>query len=78
MFKNPYRQNAYELQFKLAEKIYDSIKEYNTYVYDIIENLGFKAHNIKKVKDHVFYNQHYLDWYGPDNADYKRFNVTLE
>ena len=78
MFKNPYRQNADELQFKLAEKIYDSIRECDTDVCDIAESLGFKANNIKNVKDHVFYNQHYLDRYGPDEIEHKRFDATLE
>lgn len=30
MFKNTYHQNADELQFILAEKIYDSIRECDT------------------------------------------------
>jgi hypothetical protein len=78
MFKNPYRQNADELQFKLAEKIYDSIRECDTDICDIAENLGFKADNIKNVKDHVFYNEHDLDRYGPDEIEHKRFDATLE
>lgn len=78
MFKNPYRQNADELQFKLAEKIYNSIRECDTDICDIAENLGFKADNIKNVKDHVFYNEHDLDRYGPDEIEHKRFDATLE
>lgn len=34
-FSNPSRKNADELQFKLAEKIYDSIKEYDMDICDI-------------------------------------------
>jgi hypothetical protein len=78
MFKNPYRKNADELQFILAEKIYDSIRECDTDICDIAENLGFKADNIKNVKDHVFYNKHDLDRYGPDEIEHKRFDATLE
>ena len=78
MFKNHYRQNADELQFKLAEEIYDSIRECDTDICDIAENLGFKADNIKNVKDHVFYNEHDLDRYGPDEIEHKRFDATLE
>ena len=77
-FKNPSRKNADELQFKLAEKIYDSIRKSDTDICDIAENLGFKADNIKNVKDHVFYNEHDLDHYGPDEIEHKRFDATLE
>jgi uncharacterized protein (UPF0303 family) len=61
--KNPDCDNAYQLGAKLAEQIYDSIRECDTDICDIAENLGFKADNIKNVKDHVFYNKHYLDRY---------------
>ena len=77
-FKNTYRQSANELQFILAEKIYDSIRVCDTDVCDIAKNLGFKADNIKNVKDHVFYNEHDLDRYGPDEIEHKRFDATLE
>ena len=77
-FKNPSRKNADELQFKLAEKIYDSIRKSDTDICDIAENLGFKADNIKNIKDHVFYNEHDLDRYGPDEIEHKRFDATLE
>ena len=78
MFKNTSRQNAAELQFILAEKIYDSIRGCDTDISDVAENLGFKADNIKNVKDHVFYNEHDLDRYGPDEIEHKRFDTTLE
>ena len=78
MFENPYRKNADELQFKLAEEIYDSIRECDTDICDIAENLGFKADNIKNVKDHVFYNEHNLDHYSPYKIEYERFDATLE
>lgn len=76
--KNPYRENAYELGDKLADQIYHSIRESDTDICDIAENLGFKADNIKNVKDHVFYNEHDLDRYGPDQIEQKRFDATLE
>ena len=78
MFENPYRKNADEPQFKLAEEIYDSIRECDTDICDIAENLGFKADNIKNVKDHVFYNEHNLDRYRRDEIEHKRFDATLE
>ena len=61
IFKNTYRQNADELQFILAEKIYDSIRVCDTDIRNVAENLGFKVDSIKNVKDHVFYNKHDLD-----------------
>jgi hypothetical protein len=76
--KNPYRQSADELQFGLAEKVYASIRESDTDICDIASNLGFKADNIKNVKEHVFYNEHDLDRYGPDEIERKRFDATLE
>ena len=76
--KNRDHQTANELQFELAKKIYDSIRECDTDVYDIASNLGFKADNIKNVKDHVFYNDHDLDRHGLDEIEHKRFDATLE
>ena len=77
-FKNPSRKNADELQFKLAEKIYDSIRKSDTDICDIAQNLGFKADNIKNIKDHVFYNEHDLDRYGPDRIERKQFDPNLQ
>ena len=48
------------IQYILAEKIYDSIRQCDTDICDVTQNLGFKADNIKKVKDHVFYNEQLL------------------
>lgn len=75
--KNPYRASAYEWSDKLAEKIYDLIKKCDNCVYNIAANLGFKAENIKNVKDHVFYNEQDLNHYDPDQIEHKRFDVTL-
>ena len=74
--KNPYRENAYELSSNLADQIYDSIRECDTDICDIAENLGFKADNIKNVKDHVFYNKHYLDRVEP--VEYRRFDANIQ
>ena len=77
MFENPYHKNAYELQFELAEEIYNSIRECDTDICDIAKNLGFKADNIKNIKDHIIFNEHDLDRYGSDKIEHKRFDPTL-
>lgn len=59
--KNPYRQNADELGYELADQIYYSIRKSDRDICDIAENLGFKTNNIKNIKDHVFYQKHELD-----------------
>jgi hypothetical protein len=59
--KNPYCEGAYELSDKLAEQIYDSIRECDIDICDIPANLGFKADNIKNLVFHVFYTEHNLD-----------------
>ena len=82
--KNPYCKKYYEFgeleigNQILADQVYDSIRECDTDICDIAQNLGFKADNIKNVKDHVFYNAHDLDRYGPDQIEHKRFDALLE
>ena len=76
--KNPYCEGPYELGDKLADQIYDSIRECDTDICDIAENLGFKADNIKNVKDHIFYKEHDLDRYGPDQMERKQFDPNLQ
>jgi len=76
--KNPYHESAYELADKLAAQIYDSIRESDTDICDIAANIGFKADNIKNVKDHIFYNEHDLDRYGPDYMERKQFDPNLQ
>ena len=78
--RNPYSLNANEVGDKLAEKVYDSIRECDTDICDIGANLGFKADNIKNVKDHVFQNQHELDKYAAqeEKSEYKRFDPNLQ
>lgn len=67
---------ADDLSNKLAPQIYESIRKSDTDISDIARNLGFKPQNIKKIKDHVFFNQHYLDRY-PEETEYKRFDPNL-
>ena len=55
--------DARELEEMLANQIYDGIRESDTDICTIASNVGYKADNIKKIKDHVFYNQHLLDQY---------------
>ena len=76
--KNSYYENAYKLSDKLANQIYGSIRKFDIDIYNLADNLSFKADNIKNVKDHVFYNKHILDRYGPDQTEYKRFNSNLQ
>lgn len=77
--KNPNREKAYELSYKLADQIYDSIRESNTDICNIAQNLGFKADNIKNVKDHLFYNKHYLDRLASvEPVEYQRFDANIQ
>lgn len=76
ILRNPYGDSAYELSDKLADKIYNSIRKHATNICDITKKLGFKADNIKNVKNHVFYNKHTLDRYGPEEIEHKRFDAT--
>lgn len=56
------------------------IRENDNDICDIGANVGFKAENIKKIKDHVFYNQHRLDRFAGqgDASTYKRFDANLK
>lgn len=49
-------------------------------VSDIAANLGFKAENIKNVKDHIFCNKHKLDKYLSlgEKPEYKRFDPDFQ
>ena len=75
--KNPYSQSAFELRYELADQIYESIRECDTDICNIAKNLGFKAENIKNVKEHVFYSEHDLDRY-PGNIERKQFDPDLQ
>jgi hypothetical protein len=59
---NLYNGDVYELSDLLADQLYDSIRQSDTDISDIANNLNFKFNNIK---DHVFSNEHDLDLYGP-------------
>ena len=39
---------------QVGDQIYESIREFNTDICDIAQNLGFKVDNIKNVKYYVF------------------------
>ena len=62
--ENADRMGVDQLENKLVEQMYNSIRDNHKDISDIAGNLGFKADNIKNVKDHVFYNEHVLDRYG--------------
>ena len=73
------RDNAIIIRDVLAEKVYDSRKETDTDISDIASNLGFKAENIKKIKEHVFYRKHVLKPYALESSiEYKRFDANLQ
>jgi hypothetical protein len=78
--KNSYCENAYELADKLADQIYNSIRECDTDICEIAEKLGFKADNIKNVKDHIFYKEHELDQYVSlgEKSEHKRFDPNFQ
>lgn len=63
-----------ELEEILADQIYDSIRECNTDISDIAENVGFKAENIKKLK---FYNEHTFEPYSDEPEEYRRFHANF-
>ena len=68
-----------ELEDILADQIYDSIRECNTDISDIAENVGFKVENIKKLKDYVFYDKHRFEPYAPDELEeYKRLDPDFQ
>ena len=86
IFKNPDHDNTYEscytLDDKLADLIYDSIRESDTDIGDIASNLNFdlKATDIKSIKDHVFHREHKLDRYVSygQEPEYRRFDPSIQ
>lgn len=46
-----------------ADDLYDAIRAGDTDIGAIAQNTGIKPENIRKVKEHVFYNEHLLDRY---------------
>lgn len=77
LLKNIPGDTAPEWNAQLAHQIYESIRKCDTDILNIAINLGFKGNNIKKMKEHVFINNYYLDRYGPKEAKYKRFDFTF-
>ena len=61
--KNQDRLDADHLSGKLANQIYDDIRECDSNSHKIAENLNDKAENVPKIKEHVFINSHILDRY---------------
>ena len=56
-----------------------SIRSCDTDICDIAENLGFKADNIKDVKDHVFYNKYYLGRFAPaEPVEHPIFDANIQ
>lgn len=64
---------AYPLSDKLAEQIYDLIREWDIDIFDIGATTGFQQKNIKKLKDHVFSNKDNLDPYGLDQINQREY-----
>ena len=64
----------------LADAHYERIRNSKDDVAKIAANTGLKPHNIQKVKDHVFYNEHILDKYTAPNEvpEIKRFDSDLD
>jgi hypothetical protein len=69
---------VYELADNLAELIYQDIRECDTDISDIASNLGYKADNIKRIKDHLFYSDHTLNMYDDAPVDRQRFYPDLQ
>lgn len=54
MFENSYRLNYQELNFELANRIYELIRQSDEYICKIVSNIEFRTNDIKNIKDHVF------------------------
>ena len=46
-----------------ADEAYEAIRDSKTDIEAISRNTGIKPENVKKVKDHLFYEEHLLDRY---------------
>jgi hypothetical protein len=66
------------LKYVVAESLYSTIRKTTTDVEAVALNLGFKVANVQRLKNHLFYNIHELDRYGPGQTELKRFDATLE
>lgn len=78
--KNSERVWAEDLAAMLAEQLYESIRKSDTDIRAIAENTKFKTDNIKRCKDHIFYNKNLLDLYVKkgEPAEIKRFDANLK
>jgi len=57
------KQTGAGSQIASADAAYDTIRTSTTDVNTIAKNTGLKPENIKKVKNHLFYDEHLLDRY---------------
>lgn len=74
--QNFYFENDYGLAEKLSQQIYCSIKQCHTDICDIAANLGFKADNIKNVKNHIFYKEFEPAQKEPDWDEYEHETIN--
>lgn len=49
--------------FEAADEYYEAIRASTTDIARIAGNTGYKAANIRKIKEHLFFNEHLLDRY---------------
>jgi hypothetical protein len=75
--QNPER-DKYDVEEKLANQMYNSIRENTTDISTIAEETGLKTSNVEKVKDHIFNDEHLLDRHAPENVRVDRFDPNLE
>jgi hypothetical protein len=80
MIENADRMGVDQLENKLAEQMYNSIRDNDKDISDIAVYTKIKADNIKKCKDHIFYNEHVLDRYAHlgDDPVVQRFDPDLK
>jgi len=80
MIENADHMGVDLLENKLAEQMYNSIRDNDKDISDIAVQTKIKADNIKKCKDHIFYNEHVLDRYVHlgDDPVVQRFDPDLK
>ena len=77
--KNQDRLTVDELSYKLVDQLYDDIRECDSDISKIAENLNYKAENVCRIKDHVFLDVHILDKYKDlgEEPEVKQFDPSL-
>ena len=77
--KNQDRLDADHLSGKLADQLYDDIRECDTDISKIAKNINYKAENVRRIKDHVFIDVHILDKYKDlgEEPEVKQFDPSL-